>query len=140
LRLYGIDISPKMLAIAKKKLGNKAKLNLTPAEKLNYKNKFDYIFSTEVFHHFYDQRIAMKKFYNALKNNGRLIIVDLNFGITLNWIFHEIEPGNSKMNSKKEFYVLFKKYRLRNIQQKRLGLFIIITVGKKVLKPKDLNT
>ena len=56
-----------MLEIAKKKLGNKAKLNLIPIEKINYKTKFDYIFSTEAFHHYEDQKKAMKNFYFALK-------------------------------------------------------------------------
>ena len=49
LRLYGIDISPKMLEVAKSKLKNKAELNLISAEKIDYKHKFDYIFSTGLF-------------------------------------------------------------------------------------------
>jgi len=138
LKLYGIDISSKMLEIAKKKLRNRAKLSLIPAEKINYKNKFDYIFSTEAFHHFSGQEKAMKNFDLALKKKGQLIIVDLNFGRILNWIFHKIETGNNKMNSKKEFYKLFKKYGFKNIKQKRVSLFIIASIGET--KPKDLNT
>jgi len=130
LKLEGIDISSKMREIAKNKLKNKAQLNLIPIEKIHYKNKFDYIFSTEAFHHYEDQNIAIKNMKRALKENGKLIIVDLDFGRILNWIFHIIEPGNSKMNSKKDFYNLFKKYGFKDIKQKKLGLFAIMNVGK----------
>jgi len=131
LRLHGIDISPNMLEIAKSKLKNKAELNLIPVEKINYKNKFDYIFSTEAFHHYSNQKKAMKNFNLALKKKGKLIIVDLSFGRILNWIFHTIEPGNRKMTSKKDFYKLFERYRFKNIQQKRLSLFMIMNIGGK---------
>src|SRR3989344_2497200 len=129
LKLYGIDISPKMLEIAKRKLRKKADLRLLQVENLKDKNKFYYIFSTEAFHHYEDQEKAMKNFNLALKKNGQLIVADLNFGRILNWVFHKLEPGNSKMNSKKDFYRLFKKYGFKDIKQKRLGLFVIISVG-----------
>ena len=73
----------------------------------------------------------MKNFNLALKKGGKLIIVDLNFGIILNWIFHMIEPGNRKMNSKEDFYKIFERYRFKNVQQKRLGLFMIMNTGIK---------
>lgn len=129
-KLYGTDISIEMLKIARKKLGKKAKFKLISVEKLDYKNKFDYIFSTEAFHHFTDHNTAMRNFYNALKNNGTLVIVDLNFGKFFNWIFHIIEPGNTKMFSKKEFYRLFKDNNFKNISQKKVGLAIITTGNK----------
>jgi len=131
LILCGLDISPKMIKIAKKKLGKKANLKLMPIENLRDKNKFNYIFSTEAFHHYSNQKKAMRNFYYALKKNGRLIIVDLSFGRILNWIFHKIEPGNSGMNSRRDFYRLLKKYGFRNIQQKRLSLVTIMTLGEK---------
>jgi len=131
LELYGIDISPRMLEIAKKKLKNKAKLNLIDVEKIGYRNKFDYIFSIEAFHHFSNQEIVMRKFFNALKKKGKLMIVDFDFSLVLNWIFHIIEPGNSKMNSKKDFHNLFKKHNFKNIKQKRFFVFVVMTLGEK---------
>lgn len=133
LRLEGIDISKKMLDIARKKL-KRAELKLISAENITYKNKFKYIFSTEAFHHYYNQEKAMKNFYSALKNKGKLVIVDLDFGRILNFIFHLIEPGNSRMNSAKDFYEIFKKYKFRNIKQKRIKLFVISTIGEKLRK------
>jgi ubiquinone/menaquinone biosynthesis C-methylase UbiE len=132
LKLYGIDITPEMIETAKKKLGEKINLKLLPVENLKEKNKFDYIFSTESFHHYFNQEKAMENFNFALKKNGKLIIADLSFGKVLNWIFHKIEPGNSKMNSKKNFYDLFEKHGFENVKQKRIGLFVIANIGEKL--------
>ncbi len=131
LSLYGIDISPEMLKIAKRKLGKKAKLKLMQVESLNYKEKFGYIFSSEAFHHYSNQEKAMNNFHNSLKKNGKLIVVDLNFGKVLNWIFHKIEPGNSRMNSAEDFRRLFKDSKFKDINQKKIGLFVIMTTGEK---------
>lgn len=127
--LYGIDISPKMLEKAGKKL-KKSTLKLISVENIKWKNKFDYIFSTEAFHHYENQEKAMKNFHNALKENGKLAIVDLDFGI-FNWVFHKIEPGNNRMNSSADFYRLFEIYRFKDIRQKNPGFFAIMTIEKK---------
>jgi ubiquinone/menaquinone biosynthesis C-methylase UbiE len=133
LKLYGIDVSRKMLEIAKKKLKNRAKLSLTPVEKIDYKNKFDYIFSIIAMHHYSDQEEAIKNFYQSLKNNGKLIILDVDLGKSLNRVFHRIEPANTKIYSKEEIYELLKRYKFKNIQQKRLCLLFLLNVGKKIL-------
>ncbi len=131
LKLYGIDISNKMLKIARKKLKN-AKIKLESVEKLNFKkNYFDYVFSIDAFHHYYNQRLVMRNFYRILKKNGYIIVVDFNFGIFLNKIFSIIEPGNNEMHTALEFKELFKKYKFRDIRQKRFGIFSILTIGIK---------
>ncbi len=131
LKLYGIDISSKMLKIAKNKLKNKAELNLVAVEKIKYKNKFNYIFSTEAFHHYENQNNAMENLYRALRKGGKLIIVDLSFGRILNWVFNKLEPGNSKMNSSSDFLKIFKSHKFRNIKQRRLRLSAVMTIGEK---------
>jgi ubiquinone/menaquinone biosynthesis C-methylase UbiE len=133
LKLYGIDVSPKMLEIARKKLKDRAKLSLNPVEKIGYKNKFDYIFSIIAMHHYSDQEKAIKNFYQSLKNNGRLIILDVDLGESLNRVFHRIETANTKVYSKEEIYKLLKRYKFKNIQQKRLCLIFLLNVGKKTL-------
>ena len=66
-----------------------------------------------------------------MKKEGKLIIVDLDFGVFLNKIFHIIEPGNSGMNSVEDFRRLLKKHKFRNIHIKRIGLFAILAIGEK---------
>ena len=131
LELYGIDISKEMLEIARKKLKS-SKLRIQEVEKLNFKNNyFDYVFSTDAFHHYFNHSLAMENFYRVLKKNGYLIVVDLNFGQILNKIFHKIEPGNSKVYTLNELRVLFKSHGFKHIKQEKVGLFTFMTSGRK---------
>ncbi len=131
LELYGIDISEKMLNIAKNKLKN-SKLSIQSAEDIDFKDdSFDFVFSTEAFHHYSNYNQIMKNIYRILKKQGKLIVLDVDFGFFLNFIFHIIEPGNNKMHSPKEFRELFKKHNFKNIKQKRINLFFILTIGEK---------
>src|SRR3989338_6577027 len=130
LKLYGVDISKEMLKIARKKLKN-VKIKLEAAEKLSFKkNYFDYIFSVDAFHHYYNHDLVMKNFYRVLKRNSYLIIVDFSFGMFFNKIFSKIEPGNNEMHTAQEFKELFEDHRFKDIKQKKVGLFSILTVGK----------
>ncbi|MBU2503518.1 MAG: methyltransferase domain-containing protein [Nanoarchaeota archaeon] len=130
-RLYGIDVSEKMLETAKKRLGGKATLSRKSVESLSYKNRFDFIFNIDSFHHYADQRKAMINFYNALRKGGTLAIADFSLGCAGNWFFKHFEPANSRMYLKEEFRELFRKHGLKNIKQKRLGLFSLMTIGEK---------
>ncbi len=131
LKLYGVDISKEMLKIARKKLKN-TKIKLEAVEKISFKkNYFDYIFSIDAFHHYYNHDLVMRNFYRILKKNGYLIIVDFSFGIFFNKIFSKIEPGNNKMHTAIEFKELFKEYKFRDIKQKRVRVFSILTIGRK---------
>ncbi len=131
LNLYGIDISKKMLKIAKGKL-KKSKLEIKSVEKIGFEdNSFDYVFSVDAFHHYSKQDLAMKKFNKILKNNGCLAVIDLSFGLFLNKIFQKIEPGNNKMYSPEEMRHLFKMNKFRDVKQNKVGLFTTLTYGAK---------
>jgi ubiquinone/menaquinone biosynthesis C-methylase UbiE len=122
-----------MLEIARKKLKDRAKLSLTPVEKIEYRNKFDYIFSIIAMHHYSDKEKAIKNFYQSLKNNGKLIILDVDLEKSLNRVFHRIEPANTKVYPKEEIYKLLKRYKFKNIRQKRLCLIFLLSLEKKIL-------
>lgn len=131
VELYGIDVSKEMLKIAKYKLKN-TKLELSPAENLNFKNNFfDYVFSIDAFHHYFDKEKAMKNFHRVLKRNGKLIIVDVNFGSHLNKVFQKLEPGNNKIYNKNEMRKIFKQYSFKEIKQSKAGMLTVMTVGIK---------
>jgi ubiquinone/menaquinone biosynthesis C-methylase UbiE len=131
LKLYGIDVSRKMLEIAKKKLKDRAKLSLTPVEKIRYRNKFDYVFSIIAMHHYYDQEKAIKNFHQSLKSKGKVVILDVDFGKNLNAILSRMHRAIVKINSKKEIYEVLKKYKFKNIKQKRVFVFFILSIGNK---------
>lgn len=132
LNLYGVDISEEMLKVARQKLGDNVELSLKGVEELDFDdNSFDYIFTIDAFHHYADQEVAIRNFYRILKKEGELIIVDITFGKIGNWISHYIEPGNTGMHTVPEFKQLFRYYNFKNVKQRKIGLFSVITRGVK---------
>ena len=131
--LYGADLSEEMLNKARSKLSSKVKLGQANVHALPFKdNSFDYVISTEAFHHYYDQQKAVQEMQRVAKEGGKVIIVDINFFLKLiHWLFKKFEPGHVKINSRKEMRQLFELAGLKNIRQRRNFLFAIMTVGEK---------
>ena len=78
-KYFGLDLSPKMLEIAKNKNNSK---NITyvvgDSEKLPFKNKyFDLITCVESFHHYPNSSNVAKEFNRVLTKGGYLIICDM---------------------------------------------------------------
>ncbi len=121
-----------MLNLSKIKLKGRAKLNLLSIEDLKYKNKFNYVFSVDAFHHYFNKKTAIKNIYRALKNEGQIILVDIHFGNFLNKIFHVIEPGNTGVYSPFEIKEILRKNQFKNITQIKLDPFTFMTFGKKI--------
>ncbi len=129
-KLFGVDLTKAMLFIAKKKL--KANFIETNANSLPFKNNhFDYILSTEAFHHFSEPEKTLIEMKRVLKQNGKIIIIDIYFGPVLSYIIHLIEPGNKWIYSKKDFQKIFNKTSLNLIKQERISFFAILNILKK---------
>jgi len=134
VELYGIDISPKMLEIARGKLqGRGVILQKMDVCDLKYAdNYFDFVFSTEALHHYYDQTKALQEMRRVVKKGGKVIVVDINFGLRIvHRIFEKVEPGCVKVNSKEEMRNLFVESGLKIVWQKRNFLFSVATMGVK---------
>ncbi len=131
--LFGLDISEKMLEKANRKMRGKAILKTGSVEKIPFSsNSFDYVLSTEAFHHFPNPDKAVKEMKRVLKKNGKLIIADINFYFKfIHWLFKKIEPGHVKIYNESEFKSLFNKNNIKILNQRRIGLFVIATIGKK---------
>ena len=132
-KLFGVDISRNMLKIAKKKLWNKAILKLGDVENLPYiNNTFDYVLNTEAFHHFPNPNLALKEIHRVLRKGGKLILTDINFNCSIpHKLFKILEPGHVKIYNRKEFYNLFVRAGFKVLKQERVGLFAILTIGRK---------
>jgi ubiquinone/menaquinone biosynthesis C-methylase UbiE len=79
----GIDLSPSMMKIAEKKLGDNADLKLADAANTGFEdNKFDLILSSTVLHEMSPQvrSDVLKETKRILKNDGRLLIIDFHPG------------------------------------------------------------
>ncbi|MDP3639684.1 MAG: methyltransferase domain-containing protein [Nanoarchaeota archaeon] len=132
--LYGADISSQMLAAASRKLGKIVHLQKADVHRLPFKdNHFDYVVSTEAFHHYANQRKALAEMKRVAKKQGKVLIVDINFFLRpLHWLFQKLEPGCVKINSRKEMRTLFQEAGLQHIMQQRSFLFAVLTQGVKM--------
>ncbi len=108
-------------------------LKLAPVEKIPFaSNTFDVVATTESFHHFPSPDKAVKEMFRVLKKNGSFCIADVNFYLGfIHWLFKKLEPGHVKIYSAEEFHKMFEKAGLKVIEQKRIGWFVILTVGLK---------
>jgi len=80
-KVIGLDLSGKMIEQARKKLTNikydNVKFKVGSAISLDYNNYFDYVFSTNAFHHFKDKGNIFLKVKKALKVQGVFIVQDI---------------------------------------------------------------
>lgn len=76
---YGVDLSPAMLKVARKKLGDSADLRLCDAAKMPFQDEFfDLILSTYTLHEMpYENRSAViREMIRVVKRDGRLLLTD----------------------------------------------------------------
>lgn len=81
--VFGVDLSPAMIKIAQRKLGNNAELKLIDATNTGYEeNKFDLILSSTVLHEMSPQVSSdvLKEAKRILKKDGRILIIDFHPG------------------------------------------------------------
>ncbi|MFQ5546482.1 MAG: class I SAM-dependent methyltransferase [Acidiferrobacterales bacterium] len=75
--LTGIDLTPEMLEIARRKLPERIILVCAKAENLPFPAQyFDLVISANSFHYFHDPRRALSEFHRVLAPLGALVITD----------------------------------------------------------------
>ncbi len=82
-QFYGIDISEKSIALARKRLFNKKNIHISvgQVEKLKYKdNTFDLVFANAVMEHLTDPDKSVNEMIRVTKKKGKLIIMSPNYG------------------------------------------------------------
>src|SRR5262249_690674 len=76
-KLYGVDLSQKMIEFSKKKNPN-ASFVVGNAEKLPFgDNEFDLVLNTISFHHYKHAQDAINEAYRVLKPNGKFLLMDI---------------------------------------------------------------
>lgn len=81
--LYGLDLSPSMLAVARGRLGDIAQLDLGDASDMPYEgNKFDLVISMLSLHEMPpDTRlVVLNEMKRVLKNEGHILLIDFHPG------------------------------------------------------------
>jgi ubiquinone/menaquinone biosynthesis C-methylase UbiE len=80
-KVIGLDLSEKMIEVAKQKLTKLAFTNVNfivgRASDLDYDGYFDYVLSTNAFHHFNNKIEVFFKVWKALKYDGIFLVQDI---------------------------------------------------------------
>lgn len=85
----GLDLSPEMLKVARKKLPESVFLSEGSSDCLPYEdNSFDIVTCIQSFHHYPDPEKAMKEAYRVLKNDGLYILSDTGYGGVPKWFYN----------------------------------------------------
>ena len=140
MKLYGLDITPKMVEVAKRKSENESSVEIAlgSAIKMPYKNNsFDYVTCASSFHHHPDPLQSVKEMVRVLKPGGTLLILDMCIEGFLRKLLFKIEniyhnEGKVFRLTNKEMYDLYKKVRLTQITQSTFLYFTLITEGIKI--------
>jgi ubiquinone/menaquinone biosynthesis C-methylase UbiE len=139
LKLYGLDISPLMVNLAKTKFNHSdnVKIQIGSAEKLPYKNStFDYVTCILSFHHYPKSLISLKEMSRVLKPKGRLFLLDPfkgGFISKLMNVFNRIvfQEKDVCIYTKEEMINMFKNSGFTNIQQQTHNFYHLLTIGEK---------
>ncbi len=116
LELYGVDISKRMIDIAKRKFPN---INFTTADVHHLKfdkNYFDIIVMIESFHHFKNQNEVIEKVSYILKPNGVLLIIEPDIeskliNVVINLLKKFSIEKESEFHKKDELENILKRYK-----------------------------
>ena len=147
-KVYGIDSSPAMIKVARKKLGNRADLRLGDASQMPYPDGlFDLITAMFILHEMPSQIRAdvMSEIFRVMKDDGRVLLIDFHPGpirFPNGWYykiitqFFEIAAGVEHYRNYRDFLKkdglprLYKSLKLipekkRIISGGNLGLFLL---------------
>lgn len=132
LKLYGLDISEKMIEIAKKNLGDKAELKVGDSEYMPWEdNSFDVIVCNASFHHYPNPEKVLIEMKRVLKSSGTLIIGDptapIMYRQMINLCCKISNNGDYRIYSKKEIEELlikcgFKPFNFKKINYKSFAI------------------
>ena len=133
--LYGIDLSDKMLEIARSKLGKAATLILGDSEQLPFADDFfDVIYCNDSFHHYPAPNNVLSEVHRVLKPHGTFIMCDCwqpTIGrAIMNFYMRYSNEGDVKIYSENEIRALFSTY-FTSITWKRIGNTACIACGVK---------
>ena len=149
--LYGIDMSPSMLNVARERLGDTAQLELGDATDMPYENKkFDLVISMLTLHEMSPETrsAVLNEVKRVLKDDGRLLLIDFHLGPyrpLQGWIsktiifFSELAAGREHFKNYRQFIAtkglstLISQHQMNTEKQSILagGTFAICLVSKQ---------
>lgn len=135
---YGIDLSIGMVEKASLKSEEHSNIHFIQAnvEQIPIEdNFFDYVISTNSFHHYLDPSKALCEVRRILKPHGRILIMDPTADdLLMRWIDRRVkknEPEHVKFYSSKEYQTMFEEAKVEYIQRIIFTSPMKIHVGEK---------
>jgi ubiquinone/menaquinone biosynthesis C-methylase UbiE len=135
---YGVDNSSKMIEQAE--ANSRGYLNVhfckSMVEELPFNdNFFDFVISSNAFHHFSNPEKALKEAYRVLKPKGKVYVLDTtannSFMRMLDRLSKKFEEAHVKLYSTREFQALFQKAGLHYTMSKPILSAIKIHIAQK---------
>ncbi len=141
-RYTGIDLTPKMIQVAKAKKMKGVKLVVGDCEKLPFDDcSFDVVICCQSFHHYPNVQDFFNSVYRVLRPGGRLILRDMTMKTALvRWICNNIElplanrlakKGDVRIYGKKDIDRLCKNAGLQMKLFEKRGFCRLHCVAKK---------
>ena len=137
-KAFGIDLSPKMIEIAKANSPNNQNVSFSQAnaENLPFKdNFFEFIICTNSFHHYLDPLKVLDEIFRVLKKEGEIYILDVTtdgfLAKMLDKRFQKTEKEHVKFYNTREFKDFYAKTNLKYIASKLILPFEKVHIAKK---------
>ena len=147
-RYTGIDLTPKMIEIAKRKKMKGVELVVGDCENLPFDDdSFDVVICCESFHHYPNPGDFFSSVYRVLRPNGRLILRDMTMSSdAVRWFCNNIEmplihlagKGDVRIYGREDIRKLCKNAGLKMESFEKRGFCRMHCVARKVQKTEDL--
>jgi ubiquinone/menaquinone biosynthesis C-methylase UbiE len=131
---YGIDLSQEMLAVARRRLGDRAKLEVADAEALPlHDDAVDVAMCVDSFHHYPRPEVALAEMRRVTRAGGTVIVADWHLGAParrlMNAILPRVPGGDVRIYSEGEIRALARAAGLGQLRWRRAGRRAQILVG-----------
>jgi ubiquinone/menaquinone biosynthesis C-methylase UbiE len=135
LKLAGVDLSPGMIAEAKKRLGKTADLRVADSARLPWKARtFDLVITTDSIHHWTEPTEAFTEIRRVLTKGGHVVIADVYAPAPLrqfgNWMARFGREGDVKVYSEAELTHMLREAGFAGIAREHLSFMAIVMSAK----------
>lgn len=138
-KFYGVDNSSKMIEQAEANSKNIPNVHFSKSrvEELPFvDNFFDFVISSNAFHHFSSPDKVLRETYRVLKLKGKVYILDTTannfFMRILDKLSRKLEAAHVKLYSTREFQDLFEKAGLHYTMSKPILSAIKVHIAEKI--------
>ena len=134
-KLYGIDLSEKMLAVARTKLPDQVKLLLGDSESLPFPDSsFDVVYCNDSFHHYPAPQNVLREVHRVLKPGGTFLLGDcwqpFVGRVIMNGYMRHSKEGDVKIYSKEEVVSMLSQF-FHDVFWEQVGNTACIASGRK---------